>query len=149
MRHRILVIAVVLILAALFLSFPSGCGRKADLAGGPDTVVVKFYEAAMAKDADTAFKLLDRQSQAEVEDKEQFVTGFSESIETYSVGHPEVSGEKAKVPVSLKLKPLEHELKFDMILVLEDGAWRISIPESEAEMMKARDQLFKQIEPPR
>lgn len=112
-------------------------------------MVVKFYEAAMAKDADTAFKLLDRQSQAEVEDKEQFVTGFSESIETYSVGHPEVSGEKAKVPVSLKLKPLEHELKFDMILVLEDGAWRISIPESEAEMMKARDQLFKQIEPPR
>ncbi|MBC7254288.1 MAG: hypothetical protein H5T72_10020 [Actinobacteria bacterium] len=148
MRYKILVAAVVFILAALCLSFPSGCGRKVDLTGGPDTVVVKFYEAAMAKEADTAFKLLDRESQAEVENKEQFVAGFSESIGSYSVGHPEVSGEKAKVPVTLKLKPLEHELRFDMVLVLEDGAWRISMPESEAEMMKARERLFKEIEPP-
>lgn len=125
-----------------------GCGGKAEVTGGPDTVVVKFMEAALAEDADTAFHLLDRESQAEVGDKEQLVEGFSESIESYSVGHPEVSGERARVPLSLKLGAFEQEVSFGMILVTEDGAWKISLAESEAEMEKAMEEFFQEVQPP-
>ncbi len=109
----------------------------------------EIHRGLPGEDADTAFKLLDRESQAEVGDKSQLVEGFSESIDSYSVGHPDISGDKAWVPLTLKLKAFESELKFNMILVTEDGAWRISLPESEAEMEKAMEELFKEIEPTR
>lgn len=148
MKPRPSFVAVLSVLVILVSLVIAGCGDKAEVTGGPDTVVVKFMEAALAEDADTAFQLLDRESQAEVGDKRQLVEGFSESIESYSVGHPEVSEERARVPLSLKLKAFEPEVSFGMILVTEDGAWKISLAESEAEMEKAMEEFFQEVQPP-
>lgn len=126
----------------------TGCGKEPGITGGPDTVVVRFFEAALSRDAETAYGLLSLESQGKVEDKKELVEGFAESIESYSAGHPEISGEKARVPVTLDLKAFEQELKFDMVLVTEDRAWRIDLTESEAELEKAMEEFFQRVEPP-
>ncbi len=148
LKTRLFSTAAVIVLVIAGLLPLAGCGKKTETGGGPDTVVVKFFEASLAEDADLAYELLSRESRGEVEDKKELVEGFSESLDSYSVGHPDISGDKARVPVTLKLKAFESELKFDMILITEDGAWRISMPESEAEMEKAMEEIFKGIEPP-
>jgi len=148
LRNRVIPIVAVCALALSVLLAVTGCGKEAETKGSPDTVVVRFFEASLAKDADTAYGLLSRESQGEVEDKKELVEGFAEIIDSYSAGHPEVSGEKARVPVILKLKAFEQDLEFDMILVTEDGAWRIDLPESEVELEKAMERFFQEVEPP-
>lgn len=147
MKRRILNICLLtsLLFSCLLLFF--GCGEKVAVSGGPETIVVKFFEASLAGDADTAYNLLTEASKAEIKDKGELVKGFSESIDSYSAGSPKVSDNKARVPVTLKLKAFESNLSFDMILMLENGLWRISLSESGAELEKAMEELFKDFAP--
>ncbi len=146
MRRRVFLIYIFSALFLICLQF-TGCGEKAEVSGGPETVVVRFFEASIAGDADTSYDLLTEASRSGISDRRELVEGFSESIDSYSVGSPKITGDRALVPVNLKLKALEPVVSFDMVLLAENGLWRISLPDSEAEMEKAMEGILKEVTP--
>lgn len=123
-----------------------GCGGGGS-SDSPEQVVEKFIKATIAGDADTAYSLISEDSKDEIETKEQLVEGVGEGVSDYSVGGASVSGDTAKVAASLTLKDLEFEMKFDMILVKEDGAWKIDLAQTQTEMEKTIEEFMKDFEP--
>ncbi|NPV58703.1 MAG: DUF4878 domain-containing protein [Actinobacteria bacterium] len=123
-----------------------GCGGGGS-SDSPEQVVEKFVKATMAGDADTAYSLISEDSKDEIESKEELVEGVGEGVSDYSVGGASVSGDTAKVATSLTLKDIDFEMKFDMILVKEGGAWKIDLAQTQTEMEKALEEFMKEFEP--
>lgn len=143
-RSLILLLSLCLCAAAVMAA---GCGGGGDKSATPEEVTEKFVKAAMAGDADTAYSLISESSKGEIEDKEELVEGVGEGVSEYSVGKASISGDTAKVATSLTLKDLDFEMKFDMVLVKEGGAWKIDLAQTQAEMEKAVEEFMKDFEP--
>ena len=146
---RIIVTLLALALTVSVIAL-AGCGGDGD--GGnadpPEQVVEEFMAATLAEDAETVYGLLSAESQAEVPDKEELVAGSADVIDSYEVGTAVVSGDTARVPASLAMIGFESSLDFEVVLVKEDGAWKISLSETGASMDEAFDELMGEIEVP-
>ncbi len=123
---KLAVTLLVLALSVSVLAF-AGCGGGGD-AGSPEEVVEEFMAATLAEDAEAVYGLLSADSQAEVTDKEELVAGSADAIDSYEVGEATISGDEARVPTSIVLAGLESSLDFEVVLLKEDGAWRIPCP---------------------
>ena len=139
--------AFILLLAVALLSTACafvGCGGDG---GSPQQVADSFWKALEDGDADKAYDLLSEADKAEI-GKEELVAGFARSIESYTVGEAEVSGDTAVVPMKTLIVGLEQELEFDMILFKENGSWKASLTEMNKEMQKAFEKLMQEYEIP-
>ena len=145
-------IVVTLLVLALSISILAlaGCGGGGN--GGnddsPEQVVEEFMTATLAEDAEAVYDMLSVDSQAEVTDKEELVAGSADAIDSYDVGEATVSGDEARVPTTIVLTGLESTLEFDVVLLKEDGAWKISLSETGASMDEAFEKLMGEIEIP-
>jgi hypothetical protein len=139
---KAVIILFVMALAALTLAF-AGCGGDGGSSDTPDQVVEKFMTAAMEGNANAAYELISEDSKSELGDKESLVAGFSESVTAYEVGAATISGDRARVPVSYQMQGF-GELVFDTILVKENGAWKISLNDTNVEAQKALEELMQQ-----
>jgi hypothetical protein len=143
---KAIVAAFVLALALSTLAF-AGCGDSGgDSSDNPEQVVEKFLAASMNGDADAAYELITEQSKEDVTDKEELVEGFSEGLDSYEVGKGSISGDRASVPVKFQLTGLDMEIEFNIILLKEDGSWKISGPDTDAETEKALEELYEEME---
>ncbi len=123
----------------------AGCGGGSSKS--PDQVVNDFLQASMDENVDAAYAMLTQESKDELGSKED-LSGLSGDIGSYDVGSAKISGDEAKVPVTMEIKDSGYEMEFDMVLVKEDGAWKISLSATEVEMEKALDELMQEIELP-
>jgi hypothetical protein len=143
---------VVILLIALTLGAAAfawvGCGGGGTGADTPEGVVEAFLSASVEGDADAAFKLITTADQDRFTNKEDLVEGFTTGVEGYEVGPATISGDTARVPVSFQLAGLEQDFEFDMIVVDEAGAWRISISASDVEVEAAMNKLMEEVNPP-
>jgi len=146
---KLAVTLLVLALSVSVLAF-AGCGGGGNGgdADSPEKVVEEFMAATLAEDAETVYGLLSADSQAEVTDKEELVAGSKDAIDSYEVGEATISGDEARVPTSIVLAGLESSLDFEVVLLKEDGAWKISLSETGASMDEAFDELMGDIEVP-
>jgi len=142
---KAVIILLVLALAAAMLAF-AGCGGGGS-SDTPEQVVEQFLSASMEENADAAYELISEDSKSELEDKESLVAGFSEGVDGYEVGTATISGDEARVPVSFNLAGLEAAVEFDMVLVKEDGAWKIAVADTNLEAEKALEELMQQLQP--
>ena len=146
---KIVVTLLVLALSVSILAL-AGCGGGGN--GGnddsPEQVVEEFMTATLAEDAEAVYDMLSVDSQAEVTDKEELVAGSADAIDSYDVGEATVSGDEARVPTTIVLTGLESTLEFDVVLLKEDGAWKISLSETGASMDEAFEKLMGEIEIP-
>lgn len=142
--------AVILLVLALSLSMLAlaGCGGSSESSDSPEKVVEKFMQGTLAEDADAVYELLSEDSQVEVTDKEDLVAGSADAIDSYTMGKAEISGDEARVPVSIVLKELDTTIEFDVVLLKEDGSWKISLSETGASMDEAFEKLFEDMELP-
>ncbi|RJP28599.1 MAG: DUF4878 domain-containing protein [Actinobacteria bacterium] len=142
---RALILVFVLALAAATIAF-AGCGDGGGSSTTPEQVVEEFLAAAMEGDAGAAYALITEESKSGISDEEDLVSGFSESISGYEVGKATISGDKAMVPVSYQFIELESGLEFNTVLVQENGAWKISIEDTNAEAQKALEEMMQELE---
>jgi hypothetical protein len=139
--------AFILLLALALLATACafvGCGGNGD---SPQQVAEGFWKALEDGDADKAYGLLSEADKAEI-GKEELVEGFAEGVESYTVGEAEVSGDTARVPMSMLLAGSGIDLEFDMVLFNENGSWKVSFIEMNKEMQKAFEELMQEYEPP-
>jgi hypothetical protein len=144
-------IIVALLITALAVSILAlvGCGGNGG--GGSDTpeqVVNGFMEATLAMDADAVFNMLSEDSKAEVADKQELVEGSTDAIDSYEVGKATISGDEARVSTSIAMKQIDSTLDFEVVLVKEGGAWKISLSETGASMDEAFQKLMEEIDIP-
>ncbi len=144
--RRAVIVLFVLALAAATLAF-AGCGGDGTSSNTPEQVVGEFLAAAVEGDADTAFELISEDSKTEVGDKENLVAGFSDSVSSYEVGDATITGDKAMVPVNYQLQGMDGGLEFNTVLIMENGSWKISLSDTNAEAEKALDELMQEFEP--
>ncbi len=137
---------VMLVVLALSLSVLAlaGCGGNGD-AGGPKDVAERFIKATLAEDADAVNELLSAEDLGNAATEED-LSGAAELFKNAKVGSAKVSGDKAKVPVKLEIKELGMTLDFDMVLLDEDGSWKVSLTETEESMSEAFEKLFEDME---
>ncbi len=143
MRFRCAWFAVRIIMVVFLAAVAAGCGEETGIPGGPEGTVERFLRACMAGDAETAELLITESSRREVEDLGRVVEGFRRIIEDYRIGSPHLSGTQARVPVSIRLTTVDADLGFDMILHQEGGSWKISLTETETEVNKAKEKVFR------
>ncbi len=141
---KAMIIFFVLVLAATAYAIV-GCGGGDD--SSPQQVAEGFWKALENGDADKAYDLLSESDKTQI-GKEELVEGFARSVESYSVGEAEISGNTAVIPVKTRLKNLEIDLEFDMILARENGSWKVSFSEMNNEMQKAFEEVMQQYETP-
>ena len=125
-----------------------GCGGGGPKSYPPEQVTEKFLQAMMDEDADAAYDLLSEESKTAVTDKEQLVMGGSQGIEGYEVGAVTISGETARVPVTLRITGMETGLDFEVFLRDENGSWKVSLPDTQTEMDRAIEELKRRFQPP-
>ncbi|MBN2028403.1 MAG: DUF4878 domain-containing protein [Actinobacteria bacterium] len=138
---RAVILLSVISLAALCLAF-TGCGGGGESSDTPVQVVEKFMAAAMEGNSDAAYDLISEDSKAEIGDAENLVAGFSASVAGYEVGEATISGDRASVLLNYKLQGFEGGIEFNMILVKEGGAWKISLSETEKELEQIMQQYY-------
>jgi ABC-type transporter MlaC component len=98
----------------------------------------------MAEDADAAFELLSSTSKSGVQDKDQLVEGAGEQIESWTIGEVSENGDKATASVTLKLKgETPMDITFDVVMVKEGGAWKVSLEDTGKSMDDAYQQLME------
>jgi hypothetical protein len=145
-------IVVTLLVLALSVSITALAGCGGDGNGGdadsPEQVVEKFMAATLAEDAETVYSLLSADSQAGVTDKEELVAGSTDAIDSYEVGTSTISGDEARVPTTIVLTGMDNPLEFEVVLLQENGAWKISLSETGASMDEAFNKLMGEIEVP-
>lgn len=143
MRFRCALLAGWILVVVLLAALAAGCGEEAGIPGGPKGTVERFLEACRDGDVQTAGLLITESSRRDVEDLDRLVEGFRRITEDYRIGSPHLSGIQARVPVTIRLTTVDTELAFDMILHQEGGSWKISIPETEVEVDKAKERVFR------
>ncbi|MEW6555144.1 MAG: hypothetical protein AB1384_12770 [Actinomycetota bacterium] len=144
-------LVVILLALALSVSIPAlaGCGGGSNGADdSPEQVVEEFMSATLAEDADAVYELLSEDSQAEVTDKEELVAGSADAIDSYEVGKATINGDEARVATSIALTGFEGSLDFEVVLLKEGGAWKISLSETGASMDEAFEELMGEMEIP-
>lgn len=145
---KIIITLLVLALSISVLAF-AGCGGSDSGDGdSPEKVVEQFMQGTLAEDADAIYGLLSEASKAEVTDKEELVAGSADAIDSYTVGKATISGDEARVPSTIVLTGLDSTLEFDVVLVKEDGAWKISLSETGASMDDAFEKIMEDMELP-
>lgn len=133
---RAAVLFLILMLAACL-----GCGGGADT---PQQVAEKFVQAMLDEDGDAAWAIITAASKEGIS-KEELVEGGSEGIEDYSIGEAVTAGDEAKVKTSFVLTGLDKPMEFDMVLVREDGAWKVSLADTQAEIEKSLEALLEEL----
>jgi predicted small lipoprotein YifL len=140
----------VVMLLALALSVTvlalAGCGGGN--ADSPEQVVEEFMSATLAEDAEAVYELLSAATQAELTSTVDLVEGSADAIDSYEVGEATISGDEARVATSIALTGLDGPLEFEVVLVKEDGAWKISLSETGASMDEAFEELMGEMEIP-
>lgn len=144
MKKAVIILLALALLATAYAFV--GCGGGDD--GNPEQVVENFLEASTDGDADAAYDLLTEADKNEIVDKDELVEGFTEGVDSYEVGKTTVSGDEARVPINIRLAGSELDLAFDMILLKENGSWKISLADTETEMQVAFDKLMEGYELP-
>ncbi|MFH1149023.1 MAG: hypothetical protein V1748_00960 [Actinomycetota bacterium] len=125
-----------------------GCGGgSSSKSGDPEATVEQFMKSTMAEDADATYELLSSESQKGVENKEDLVEGAGDQIADWSVGEATQKGNTARVKVTMKMKGVEQELTFDVVLVEEGGAWKINLEETGKSMDEAINKLMESSSP--
>lgn len=141
-----LVIAVFLaqcLLGTVFLSV-TGCGVEAAKEEGPEKTASLFLQACMDEDAEAAYNLLTEESKRDLGDKSELVSGFAEAFSSFAVGNPETSGNRARAPVELEVRAFQRSLSFQVVLSKEGDAWKVSLPETAAEMERAYKDFMRE-----
>ena len=142
---KAVIMLLVMALAAATLAF-AGCGGSGS-SDTPEQVVEQFLSASMEENADAAYELISEDSKSELDDKESLVAGFSDGIDAYEVGAATISGDEARVAIVFQLSGLEGDLEFDIVLVKENGAWKIALADTNLEAEKAIEELMQQLQP--
>ena len=142
---KVIIIIFMLALATTACAFAGCSGGDGS---SPEQVVERFLNASMDGDADTAYDQLTAADQGEIDNKEELVEGFAEGVASYDVGEANISGDTARVPLSMRIAGSEIDLEFDMILFVENGEWKISLSDTETELQKAFDELMQGYETP-
>ncbi|MDD3718113.1 MAG: DUF4878 domain-containing protein [Actinomycetota bacterium] len=143
---KIIITLLVLALSVSVLAL-AGCGGSDSGDGdSPEKVVEQFMKSTVAEDADAVYDLLSEADQAEVTDKEELVAGSADAIDSYTVGKATISGDEARVPSTIVLTDLDSTLEFDVVLVKEGGAWKISLEGTGASMDDAFDKIFEDMD---
>ncbi len=101
-------------------------------------------QAMLDEDGDAAWAIITAASKEGIS-KEELVEGGSEGIEDYSIGEAVTAGDEAKVKTSFVLTGLDKPMEFDMVLVREDGAWKVSLADTQAEIEKSLEALLEEL----
>ncbi|MBU1669759.1 MAG: DUF4878 domain-containing protein [Actinobacteria bacterium] len=144
--RRVMVPLLALILMAGIVA--AGCGDgSSSKSGDPEAAVEQFMKSTMAEDADATYELLSSESQKGVENKEDLVEGAGDQIADWNVGEATQEGDTARVEVTMKMKDVEQELTFDVVLAEEGGAWKINLEETGKSMDEAINKLMESSSP--
>jgi hypothetical protein len=134
------VILLSLSLAAGLVSLV-GCGGGADT---PQQVAEKFVQAMLAEDGDAAWAVISEASKEGIS-KEQLVEGGSKGIEDFTIGDADIAENEARVKTSFVLTGLDQPMEFDMVLIREDGAWKVSLADTQTEIEKSLEALLEEL----
>jgi len=139
-RITAIVLAAVLATGILTLA-AAGCGGGGSGdAKGPEAAAQAFVDATMDADADAVYELLSAPSQKKVEDKESLVEGI-DYIKGLKVGKATMKDGKAYVETKMEIREVDQDLTFNIVVVEENGVWKISLPDTEDEMDKAAEKM--------
>ncbi len=144
MRRTVIMLLALALAAALVCV---GCGGNGASSDSPEQVAEKLWQATIEEDADAAWELITADSQESI-GKDELVAGASESIGSYAIGEATVSGDDARVETTLVLKGLDYELVFDTVLLKEDGAWKVSLLDTQEEINAALSEMQEELETP-
>ena len=139
-----LLLTVFVAFSALAFTLTGCGGGESGDAGDPAVVAQEFVDATMAEDADAAYELLSAASKSQLESRESLVEGTAEFIEEMNVGEATIEDDEAFVESTIKPKGFDQELSFNIVLVDENGEWKISLAETGAGMDKAIEQVSEE-----
>jgi hypothetical protein len=146
MKKIIVLLLACSLVAGALVAAGCGGGTSSD-SGDPKATVEQFMKATFAEDADATYELLSSESKAGVENKEELVKGASDQLGDWSVGAVTEEGDTARVKVTLTMKEAAAELTFDVVLVKEDGSWKVSLEETGKSMDEAFNKLQESSSP--
>lgn len=127
---KVIVLVCVLSMLACGFAF-AGCGGNGDSssADSPKAVIEKLMQAQIDVDVDTYLSLLSKESRKEVDEDElreqAELAAQTEQDVDYEVGEEEISGDTAKVGVTMTVEDMEMTMTWN--LVKEDGSWKVDM----------------------